>query len=132
MPVVVVEPVPAYQEVMRLGLALNPGFAARTKIFGNVVYAASGNYTLRVPVATSAGRMKKLGMTGMAGSAGVLKTDWQARSYEHVARSVRVDDLVRRNVCMLKADVEGYEPQVFQTGVGLQVRSQLWGPHSPK
>ena len=36
--VVVVEPVPAYQEVLRLGVSLNPGFAARTTLLGAVVY----------------------------------------------------------------------------------------------
>jgi hypothetical protein len=35
-----------------------------------------------------------------------------AQAYTHVASSVRIDDLVARDACMLKADVEGYEPQV--------------------
>ena len=34
---------PAYREVMQLGLALNPGFAARTTLFDNVVYDTPGN-----------------------------------------------------------------------------------------
>ena len=113
--VIVFEPVPAYQEVMRLGLALNPGFASRATIYGNVVYNTPGQYTLRVPIASKIGRLKKLGMTGMDGAAGILKADWRARSYEHKAASVRIDDLVQEDVCMLKADVEGYEAQVLQT-----------------
>lgn len=36
--VAVFEPVPAYQEIMELGLSLNPGFAERTTLYGNVVY----------------------------------------------------------------------------------------------
>ena len=54
-------------------------------------------------------------MTGMRGSAGVLKKD-AGRAYQHTATSVRVDDVVDRDVCLLKADVEGYEPQVIKGG----------------
>lgn len=115
--VAVFEPVPAYQEIMKLGLSLNPGFAERTTLYGNVVYDRAGNYTLRVPRPTRLGRKKKLGMTGMDGSSGILKADWRAESYNVVSGSVRVDDIVGPDtpVCMLKADVEGYEPQVLQT-----------------
>ena len=35
--VAVFEPVPAYQEIIRLGLRLNPGFAERVTLYGNVV-----------------------------------------------------------------------------------------------
>ena len=62
--------------------------------------------TLRVPIASGRHR-KKLGMTGMVGSRGVLKTDPNAKTYAHVASSVRIDDLVKSDVCLLKADVEG-------------------------
>ena len=41
--VVVFEPIPAYQEVMRLGVSLNPGFADRIVLHGNVVYDVPGN-----------------------------------------------------------------------------------------
>ena len=51
----------------------------------------------------------------MAGSRGVLKADPNAKTYTHVASSVRIDDLVQSDACLLKADVEGYEPQVLQT-----------------
>ena len=112
--VVVFEPVPAYREVMELGIALNPGFGSRVAVHGNVVYDTPGNYSLRVPLPGGKHR-KKLGMTGMAGSRGVLKSDFHAKSYTHVASSVRIDDLVQRDACLLKADVEGYEPQVLQT-----------------
>ena len=37
------------------------------------------------------------------------------KAYHHTASSVRIDDLVKRDACLLKADVEGYEPQVLQT-----------------
>lgn len=114
--VIVFEPVPTFHEALRLGLSLNPGFALRTKLYENVVYDAPGQYTLRVP--KQAGRRrKKLGMTSMSGSAGYLKTNWKSLTYLHNASSVRIDDVVplSSRVCMLKADVEGYEPQVMQT-----------------
>ena len=175
--VAVFEPVPAYREVMQLGLALNPGFAARTKLYGNVVYDQPGNYTLRVPYPRKGGRkLRKLGarartpadparacmrvrrparpaamrarlarawytaqpraaiawcagMTGMDGSVGILKADWKAESYRHTASSVRIDDLLspkeEPNICMLKADVEGYEPQVLQTARRLLHRHRV-------
>jgi hypothetical protein len=47
--VVVVEPVPAWLEILTLGVALNPGFAGRLKIARNVVYPEPGNFTLHVP-----------------------------------------------------------------------------------
>ena len=109
--VVVFEPVPLFQEVLRLGVSLNPGFAQRVTIFGNVVYDAPGNYSLRVPL-PGGKHKKKLGMTGMEGTRGILKSDFNAQAVRVSAASVRVDDLVAgRDVCLLKADVEGYEPQ---------------------
>ena len=110
-------------------------------IYGNVVYDAPGNYSLRVPL--PGGRhKKKLGMTGMEGRHGILKSDFNAQALRVSAASVRplaaplqplatpynplqplttpnhkvrVDDLVAgRDVCLFKADVEGYEPQVPQ------------------
>ena len=35
---------------------------------------------------------------------------------------MRIDDLVERDACLLKADVEGYEPQVLQTAQRLLSR----------
>jgi len=116
--VAVFEPVPAYREVLNLGVSLNPGFASRVKVYGNVVYDTPGNYSLRVPLPGGKHR-KKLGMTGMAGARGVLKSDYNAKAYTHTASSVRIDDLVQRDACLLKADVEGYEPQVLQTAQAL-------------
>lgn len=113
--VAVFEPVPTYQEVISLGLTLNPGFRERVTLYGNVVYDQPGNYTLRVPTPSARRSRQHLGMTSMSGSAGILKAEWTSASYNHVASSVRIDDLVDRDVCMLKADVEGYEPQVMQT-----------------
>lgn len=104
----VFEPIPAYREVLELGVGLNPGFRERVRVFPNVVYDQPGNYTLRVPLAVGKHR-KKLGMTGMVGTRGVLKTDRSAQAYMHTASSVRLDALVQRDTCLLKADVEGCE-----------------------
>ena len=112
--VFVVEPVPAWLEVLTLGVALNPGFAPHVKIVQNVVYPERGNYTLRVPRPEGDARMY-LGMTYMQGSAGRLKGYKDHETYAHVARAIRLDDVVRGDVCLLKADVEGYEPQVLHT-----------------
>ena len=121
--VVVFEPVPRYLEVMQLGLALNPGFASRVTIFSNVVYDEPGEYSLRVPnVNRHLARPLSLGMTGMDGRAGVLKTIWLAKATVAKAKAVRLDDIVQRDICLLKADVEGYEPQVFQTAAALLSR----------
>ena len=131
--VVVFEPVPRYQEVMQLGLSLNPGFASRVTVFSNVVYDVPGEYALRVPnvnpklMERSGDSMESrghvpLGMTGMNGRAGVLKTLWSAEATTVKARAVRIDDAITRDVCLLKADVEGYEPQVFQTAAALLSR----------
>ena len=89
-----------------------------------MLLAAAGNYSLRVPLPGGKHR-KKLGMTGMAGSRGVLKSDFNAKAYTHVASSVRIDDLVTTDVCLLKADVEGYEPQVLQTAQLLLARRSV-------
>ena len=69
-------------------------------------------------------------MTGMAGSHGVLKSDFNAKAYQHTASSVRIDDLVspQEKVCLLKADVEGYEPQVLQTAQRLLTLSAAGVP----
>ena len=71
-------------------------------------------------------------MTGMAGAHGVLKSDFNAKAYTHVASSVRIDDLIsvgqRERVCLLKADVEGYEPQVLQTAHDLLSLSRAGVP----
>ena len=122
--VVVFEPVPRYLEVMKLGLSLNPGFANRVTIFANVVYDEPGEYSLRVPnVNPHLVRPLSIGMTGMDGRAGVLKTIWSAKASVAKAKAVRLDDIVQReDICILKADVEGYEPQVLQTAAALLSR----------
>jgi FkbM family methyltransferase len=112
--VVVFEPVPAYQEVMRLGLSLNPGFASKATIMGNVVYHELGQYNVNMPIADADSGLVSAGMTGMRGEAGVLKRPG-GRATQVRAAAVRIDDLIDRDVCMLKADVEGYEPQALQT-----------------
>ena len=48
--------------MLRLGISLNPGFADRVTIYGNVVYDAPGNYSLRVPL-PGGKHKKKLGTT---------------------------------------------------------------------
>ncbi len=123
--VFVVEPVPAWLEVLTLGVALNPGFARHVKIAQNVVYPERGNYTLRVPRPEGEGRMY-LGMTYMQGSAGMLKGYKDDETYVHVAESVRLDDVVHTDVCLLKADVEGYEPQVLHTAQRLLARRRVY------
>lgn len=112
--VLVLEPVPAWLEILTLGLSLNPGFAGRVRIGQNVVYPEAGNFTLHVPRPVKTNRVS-LGMTSVNGSAGMMKGYTSDRTYPHVARSVRLDDLVRSDVCLLKADVEGYEPQALHT-----------------
>ena len=112
--VLVLEPVPAWVEILTLGLSLNPGFADRVRIGQNVVYPEAGNFTLHVPKPVEENRVF-LGMTYMNGSAGMIKGYTSDRTYPHVARSIRIDNLVRSDVCLLKADVEGYEPQALHT-----------------
>ena len=110
----VLEPVPAWLEILTLGISLNPGFADRVRIGQNVVYPEAGNFTLHVPKPVEVNRVF-LGMTYMNGSAGQIKGYTGNRTYAHVARSIRLDDWVHSDVCLLKADVEGYEPQVLHT-----------------
>jgi FkbM family methyltransferase len=112
--VLVLEPVPAWLEILTLGLSLNPGFASRVRIGQNVVYPEAGNFTLHVPKPVEQDRVY-LGMTYMNGSAGLIKGYTGDRTYAHVARSIRLDEWVPTDVCLLKADVEGYEPQVLHT-----------------
>jgi len=117
--------VPAWLEILTLGVALNPGFSRHATIVQNVVYPERGNYTLRVPQPEAEGRMY-LGMTYMQGSAGMLKGYTDRETYAHVARSIRLDDVVRgTDVCLLKADVEGYEPQVLHTAQRLLARRRV-------
>ena len=122
--VFVVEPVPTWLEILRLGVALNPGFARHVKIAQNVVYPERGNFTLRVPRPVGEDRMY-LGMTYMQGSAGMLKGYTDDATYAHVAQSIRLDDAVHSDVCLLKADVEGYEPQVLHTAQHVLARRRV-------
>mmetsp|Transcript_384 Transcript_384/g.596 ORF Transcript_384/g.596 Transcript_384/m.596 type:complete len:377 (-) Transcript_384:217-1347(-) len=112
--VLVIEPVPAWLEILKLGVSLNPGFASRLEIAGNVVYPQAGNFTLRVPK-PSGKRPMYLGMTYMKGSAGMIKGYSNGETYKHVASSIQIDDVVDSDLCLFKADVEGYEAQVFHT-----------------
>ena len=105
---------PAWLEILTLGASLNPGFARRLTVYPNVVYHRPGKYTLRVPSPRSG---VLLGMTGMVGESGLIKgygSNWRMIR-NHTAESVRIDDTVDSDVCMFKADVEGYEAQVMAT-----------------
>ena len=62
--VTVFEPIPLFQDVLRLGLSLNPGFAERTTLFGNVVYSDRGSFAVRLPL-PGGNRKRELGMAGM-------------------------------------------------------------------
>ena len=107
--VVVFEPVPAYAAVVRAGLAANPGFASGVELHENVAYYTRGDvYTLNVPRPE---RYTQHGMTGMSGRIGLLKGYPSSETIQVNASSVRVDDLVPAgtDVCLLKADIEGYE-----------------------
>lgn len=82
-----------------------------------------GAATLAVPRPEAAdlerGGKLLLGMTGVVGPAGLLKGYMGSRQAVRIqANSTRLDDELAgsdANVCMLKADVEGYEPQVLLT-----------------
>ena len=82
-----------------------------------------GAATLAVPRPEAAdlerGGKLLLGMTGVVGPAGLLKGYMGSHQAVRIqANSTRLDDELAgsdANVCMLKADVEGYEPQVLLT-----------------
>ena len=119
----VVEPVAEYRAVIDRGLRSNPGFAQRVRIHPRIVYDRTGiNMTLRVPVPVPGSRFKRmLGMAGLVdGAFGLVKG--VIDNYINVtASSVTVDDIADllppppAPICMLKADVEGYEPQVVRS-----------------
>jgi FkbM family methyltransferase len=118
--VTVFEPVPQFVDVMTLGLALNPGFGPRVTLHQKFVYdGPSRNFSMQVPTGhLTNGRKVYMGMTGMRGEYGVLKSAHaKVNTTQELTRpSVRVDDVVpRADVCILKADVEGYEPQVVHS-----------------
>lgn len=122
---VVVEPVPAWLEILTLGVALNPGFAGRLKIARNVVYPEPGNFTLHVPKPVGNNHMH-LGMTSMHGSAGMIKGYSPQQTYTHVASAIKLDDVVHSDVCLLKADVEGYEAQALHTAQRLFAKRRVF------
>ena len=118
--VIAFEPIPTYANILALGLRRNPGFAARTTLHRAVVAEEAGrNFTVKVPIANPlSGWLKHLGMTSMVGEHGLIKgfpDNWM--HFNVSSPSVHVDDVVPPDVpvCMLKADVEGYEPAVLRT-----------------
>ena len=122
--VLAVDPVPSYQRILKRNLDEN-GLQHRVTMRRAVVYNERGTFNVSVPIAVAGGqkRRKVLGMTGMHGVAGVLKSDSRDRqaggSYLVSAASVSLDKLLAaygtRPICMLKLDVEGYEPQALLT-----------------
>jgi FkbM family methyltransferase len=134
--VIAFEPVPANVALTRRNLANNPQFASasRVELRRNVVHAASDGrtFTLSVPIPhvhSPKGWRKPLGMIGMHGAAGLIKGmsgSWL--HYNVSATAVTVDEVVlprlralgpHGKVCMLKVDVEGYEPEALATARGL-------------
>jgi FkbM family methyltransferase len=127
------EPVPAWNEAFALGIALNRGFARRVRVVKRVVHGDTRDVALHVP-RTDDGRSRFLGMTYMNGSAGKIKGYAAAETYVHVAKTARVDDYFQGSsptprVCVFKADVEGYEPQVFATARRLFLSGQVQHVH---
>ena len=130
--VTVVEPVPLYQRILRLGLSLNPGFGSRTVIYSNVAYPRPGEFNVSVPLLSShksggsetaqegqeegrheregrgdAWRVRQ-GMAGMVGDRGVLKRE-QGKSHATVrTRAISIDEICDadahkcNDVCALK------------------------------
>ncbi|KAL3895457.1 MAG: hypothetical protein SGPRY_013507, partial [Prymnesium sp.] len=105
--VIAIEPTPIWQNVLRLGLAINPGFASKLRLFGNVIYNKPGSYTLHGPSARlpHAGRKSRfLGMTGMVGTAGLIK-GYNKDFTQIRAPAVRLDDFVREKSSIPTANV---------------------------
>ena len=129
------EPVPMWREVLRLGVALNRGFGARVRVVPRVVSNRRGVVTLAVPRPEAADFERKgkllLGMTGIIGPAGLVKgySPDGPQAVRVEANSTRLDDEFTgsgANICMLKADVEGYEPQVLLTAKIMLQQQRVW------
>ena len=127
------ETVPEWNEAFALGLALNRGFSRRVRVVKKAVHSEASDVALHVPK-TDDGRSRFLGMTYMNGSAGMIKGYSNVETYVHVAKTASVDDFFQDSaptsrVCVFKADVEGYEPQVFATAQRLFLRGQVQHVH---
>ena len=92
------------------------------RVVPRVVSNQRGTATLAVPRPEAAdferGGKLLLGMTAMFGSAGLVKGYAGDKILRVEANSTSLDDELagsNADVCMLKADVEGYEPQVLLT-----------------
>lgn len=126
----VVEPIRSYQQILRHGLALNPGFGRRTRLYSNVIYSERGVFNVTMPqlmaegdtdeeAAASARRQVRQVRQGMAGMAtperGVLKMDKGTRHESHEARAISIDDICRSeqcdHLCALKARAAGRAPK---------------------
>ncbi len=111
------EPIAPWREAIRLGVALNgPSFAERLRLIPAVVYHRPGTFVLSVPEPSA--RNLQMGATTMDGTPAAYKRVQNSRKQS--APSVRLDELGPwADVCMLKADVEGNEPQVLLTATHL-------------
>ena len=122
------EPVGVWREAIELGVALNGGtFARRLRLLPAVVHPIHGIFTMWVPEwrphpsGAGAGGQLQMGMTTLLepGAQAVVKR--VARGAAQNTSAVRIDDVAgsflgpTQRVCMLKADVEGFEPQVLTT-----------------
>lgn len=119
----VVEPIPAYQSLLRFGLSLNPGFQRRAKLYSNVVYPHPGVYNVSLPLAAGGGagdasmahgrgtqrdaegadgsggrrvppsRRVRRGMAGMQGAHGVLKKAVGQPHTSVAAHAISIDEI---------------------------------------
>lgn len=81
----VVEPVPAYQRILRLGLSLNPGFNNRTRLFSSVVYHKAGAFNVTVPQAAQDWQAELTGAEAQGADGGGR---WRARAVGEVEAEV--------------------------------------------
>jgi len=133
------EPVSAFRDVLNLGLQLNEGFRGNASVYPNVIFDAPGNYTVLAPVsgpartssgsvtatATTAthertllGMAATLGPNGMRAIFNVSKLVPGTIFQGETAEAIAIDTVVRDdapNVCMLKVDVAGAEPNVLRS-----------------
>lgn len=133
------EPVSAFRDVLNLGLQLNNGFSGNASVYPNVVFDTPGNYTVLAPVSgparpssgsvtatatTATHERSLLGMAatldpnGMRGIFNVSKLVPGTIFQGETAEAIAIDAVVRDdapNVCMLKVDVAGSEPNVMRS-----------------
>lgn len=139
------EPVAAFREVLQLSLHANKGFADGIVVHPNVVFDHPGKYRMVVPVSGPTSRrdpsalitedhQARIGMTAMIGPKGpaavkdVTTLEPDAIVKNESAEAVTIDGVVdtrRAEICMLKVDVEGLEPNVLRTARRLLCMSRV-------